>query len=131
MTVSRLGSPLSPYSHVATPLRRVRPVERPAARNDFDSLTAADRELIFQVTGQRVTAGFDPQRQPPSAFAALLAAERSSGHLAPGQEVTAVYLKDLDRRYTRGAGPNPVRPYLEKAVDHLARTGVRRIDVSA
>jgi hypothetical protein len=124
MTVSGLGSAY-PRLPVAAPARTSRP-ER-AERTDFDHLTGADRELIFRATGQRV----DPSRESPTGFATALAAERASGRLALGQPVTAVYLKDLNRRFTRAGGANPVEPYLEKALDYLSQTGPRRIDVTA
>ena len=75
--------------------------------------------------------GFDPTREPTTTFAAAIAAERAAGRLAPGQPVTAVYLKDLNRRFARAGAANPVGPYLDKALDYLARSGARRIDVSA
>lgn len=129
MTVSGLGTArtLRPYS--AAPARTAR-VEK-APRNDFDRLTGADRELIFQVTGQRIRPGFDPARDQPTPFAASIAADRAAGRLLPGQEVTAVYLKDLDHRYEQAGGPSPVADHLDRAVTYLARTGARRIDVTA
>lgn len=131
MTVSGLGSARTPRSPVTPPHRPVL-VEKPAAvRNDFDHLTAADRELIFRATGQRVGPGFDPAQESTTGFAAAIAAERAAGRLQPGQPVTAVYLKDLNRRHQRVPGPNPVAPYLDKAVAHLSATGTRRVDVSA
>jgi hypothetical protein len=132
MSVSGLGSAHSPRSPVTPPARSAR-AEAPARRthNDFDHLTAADRELIFRATGQRLGPGFDPAKETTTGFAAAIAAERAAGRLAPGQPVTAVYLKDLNRRYQRTAGPNPVAPYLDKAVAYLSSTGDRRIDVSA
>ena len=129
MTVSGLGSAYPPRTP-AGPANRAQRTER-AHRNDFDHLTGADRELIYQATGQRVAPGFDPTREPATTFAAALAAERAAGRLAPGQPVTAVYLKDLNRRFDRSGGANPVGPYLDKALDYLARSGPRRIDVSA
>jgi hypothetical protein len=45
--------------------------------------------------------------------------------------VTEVYLKDLNRRYQRIPGPNPIALYLDKALAHLSATGNRRVDVSA
>ena len=129
MTVSGLGSAFTPRTP-QTGTNRAQRTER-AHRNDFDHLTGGDRELIYQVTGQRVGPGFDPAREPTTTFAAALAAERAAGRLAPGQPVTAVYLKDLNRRFDRSGGPNPVGPYLGKALDYLARSGARRIDVSA
>lgn len=133
MTVSGLGSSHTPFPAVASqapaaPARSARP-EKPA--NDYDRLTEADRDLILAATGQRIRPGFDPARESPSAFAAGIVAGRASGLLAPGQEVTGVYLKDLDRRYERAGGPNPIAPYLDKAVAFLARAGRRRIDVTA
>jgi hypothetical protein len=124
MTVSGLGSAY-PRLPVSAPPRTPR-VQKPESTN-FDHLTGADRELIFRATGQRV----DPARESPSAFATALAAERASGRLALGQPVTAVYLKDLNRRFNRAGGANPVEPYLDKALDYLSRSGPRRIDVTA
>jgi hypothetical protein len=134
MAVSGLGSSRSRFpavtSHgqLAPPAKPARP-EKP--RNDFEQLTEADRELIYEATGQRIGSGFDPARETTSAFAAGIAAGRATGRLAPGQEVTAVYLKDLNRRYERADGPNPIAPYLDKAVSYLSRAGRRRIDVTA
>ena len=129
MTVSGLGS-----AHTSrtppTATNRTQRAER-THRNDFDQLTGADRELIYQATGQRVAPGFDPTREPTTTFAAAIAAERAAGRLAPGQPVTAVYLKDLNRRFARAGAANPVGPYLDKALDYLSRSGARRIDVSA
>ena len=132
MTISGLGTARTPHSPLTPIHRAARPAKADGERNDFDSLTGSDREPIYQVTGQRVAPGFDPHREPPSAFAAILAAERASGRLAPGQDASALYLKDLNRRYERTGGPNPMTPYLTKALDYLSRAGsARRIDVSA
>ena len=131
MTISGLGSARTPRPSPTTPpVRTHRPEKSRPERNDFASLTDTDRELIFQVTGQRVGPGFDPARESTTSFAASLAAERAAGHLTPGQDVTAVYLKDLSRRYDRAPGANPIAPYLDKALTYLART-TRRVDVSA
>lgn len=132
MTVSGLGSSRTPRLPVTPPPNRAQRAEDHAAeRNDFDKLTATDRELIFQVTGQRLAPGSHPAREGTTGFAAALAAERAAGRLLPGQEATAVFLKDLDRRYERTGAANPITPYLTKAVDYLARSGARRIDVTA
>jgi len=126
MTVSGLGTARTPHSPL-TPLHRTPRTERPADRSD-ENLTGRDRELIFQVTGLR-----DPAQQSATAFAAILAAERAAGRLAPGQEVTGLYLKDLNRRYERTGGPNPVAGLLPKALTYLAQSqgAASRIDVSA
>jgi hypothetical protein len=129
MTVSGLGTARTHHTPISAPPRR--PQVEKSGRNDFDTLTASDRELIFQTTGQRVTPGFDPAKDKPTSFATALATERAAGHLAPGQPVTAVYLKDLHHRYQRASAPSPVGPYLDKALAYLARSGPRRIDVSA
>ncbi|WP_250006977.1 hypothetical protein [Actinoplanes sp. M2I2] len=126
MTVSGLGTartPLSPF----TPVHRASRPEAPADRTE-DHLTGRDRELIFQVTGVR-----DPAKQGATAFAAILATERAAGRLAPGQEAGALYLKDLNRRYERTGGPNPVAAVLPKALAYLSENqgGASRIDVSA
>jgi hypothetical protein len=128
MTVSGLGS-----AYPRVPLTPTRRALRPEAteRNDFDSLTGADRELIFHVTGQRIGPGFDPARETTTAFASTLAAERASGLLAPGQQVTGLHLKDLNRRFERAGGANPMAPYLDKALAYLSRSGPRRIDLTA
>jgi hypothetical protein len=134
MTVSGLGSSHTPFptvtSHPAA-ATHARPAKADKPQNDFEQLTAADRDLIYEATGQRIGPGFDPARETTSAFAAGIAAGRASGQLAPGQEVTAVYLKDLNRRYERAGGPNPIAPHLDKAVAYLSRAGRRRIDVTA
>jgi hypothetical protein len=130
MTVSGLGSAGTPRLPLAPPIRAHR-VDKPEPRNDFDHLTGADRDLIHRVTGQRVGPGFDPAREATTGFAAALATERAAGRLQPGQPVTAVYLKDLNRRYERFDGPNPIAPFLDKAVAYLSASGARRIDVSA
>jgi len=131
MTVSGLGSAHTPRPIPLSPSRAVRPAAAPVVRNDFDQLTRTDRELIYQATGQRVAPGFDPAREATSGFAAAIAADRAAGRLAPGQDVTGVYLKDLDRRYQRAGGVNPIGPHLDRAVAYLASSGGRRIDVTA
>jgi hypothetical protein len=132
MTVSGLGSARTAHpQHLMPPALRAARLEKAAERNDFDQLTVADRELIFQATGQRVGPGFDPVREGTTGFAAALAAERAAGRLRAGQDATAVYLKDLNQRYERAGAGNPIGAYLDKAVDYLARSGARRIDVSA
>jgi hypothetical protein len=128
MTVSGLGTSHPPFPTLTSRSRAAAPERVEPSRSGFDQLTPADRDLIEQVTGQRIGPGFDPTAETPSGFAATIAGERASGRLAPGQEVTAVYLKDLDHRYQR-AGHNPIAPYLEKAVGHLR--GNRHFDVSA
>jgi len=131
MTVPGLGTSYTPFPTVAphtpaAPAERADRADRP--RSGFDQLTEADRSLIGHVTGQRIGPGFDPAAEPPSLFAATIASERAAGRLAPGQEITSVYLKDLDRRYQR-TGRNPIGPYLDKAVAYLG--GNRHFDVSA
>ncbi|MGX6607599.1 hypothetical protein ACWKSP_36555 [Micromonosporaceae bacterium Da 78-11] len=131
MTVSGLGSARTPHPY-ATMAARVGRVEKAAPNGtDFDRLTSADRELIFQVTGQRIGPGSDPARDQIPHFAAVIAADRAAGRLIPGQEVTAVYLKDVNHRYEQAGGPNPVAEHLDQAVGYLARSGARRIDVTA
>lgn len=133
MTVSGLGSSRALRAPITPPNRPITPPNRPprAERNEKekrdDHLTAADRDLIFQVTGERV----DPAHPGTTGFAAVLAAERAVGRLAIGQEVTAVYLKDLNRRYERASGPNPLDGHLDKAIGVLTRGGAPRIDVTA
>jgi hypothetical protein len=128
MTVSGLGPARAMRAPITPPNRPPR-AERNARekRDDHERLTAADRGLIFQVTGERV----GPGRPGTTGFAAALAAERAAGRLAIGQEVTAVYLKDLNRRYERAPGPNPLDGHLDKAITVLTRGGARRIDVTA
>jgi hypothetical protein len=129
MTVSGLGTSHTPFPLLAPAARPVDRPERP--RSGFEQLTGADRALIQHVTGQRIGPGFDPAAQPATAFATALAAERATGRLAPGQEVTAVYLKDLDRRLAR-IGRNPIGPHLDKAVGYLQGAGgPSHFDVSA
>jgi hypothetical protein len=128
MTVSGLGTSHTPFPLVAPPVRPVDRPERP--RSGYELLTVADRELIKHVTGQRIGPGFDPATEPATAFAAALAAERSGGRLSPGQEVTPVYLKDLDRLLAR-TGRNPIAPHLDKAIGYLQGSGPSRFDVSA
>jgi hypothetical protein len=137
MTVSGLGPARTPRSPITpthrtprsptTPTHRTPRAEKPAAGTDAEHLTPADRELILEVTGQRV----GPGQPATTGFAAALAAERAAGRLAIGQEVTAVFLKDLNRRYERASGPNPLAVHLDKAVGVLTRSGSPRIDVSA
>jgi hypothetical protein len=128
MTVSGLGTSHTPFPTLGSRSPTL-PAERTESpRSGFEQLTPADRDLIQQVTGQRIGPGFDPVAETPSGFAAAIASERATGRLAPGQEITAVYLKDLHHRYQR-ADRNPVAPYLDKAVGHLR--GNRHFDVSA
>jgi hypothetical protein len=129
MTVSGLGGTHSPRMPLVS---RPRPLHTKKEQpNAFDLLTGDDRQLILEATGQRVGPGFDPVHETTTSFATALAAERAAGHLAPGQPVTAVYLKDLNRRFERAGGANPLQPYLGRALDYLSRSGPRRIDVTA
>jgi hypothetical protein len=123
MTVSGLGTSHTPFPTLAPqPPATVERAGRP--RSGFDQLTEADRGLIEHVTGQRL----GPGSERASHVAATIAGERAAGRLAPGQEVTSVYLKDLDRRYQR-TGRNPIGPHLDRAVGFLG--GNRHFDVSA
>jgi hypothetical protein len=133
MTVSGLGTSHTPFPAIAPhsaagPAARPDRTERP--RSGFDQLTESDRALIEHVTGQRIAPGFDPAAEPITTFAATLAGERAADRLSPGQEVTAVYLKDLDRRLQR-TGRNPIGPHLDKAVGFLRGSGPTHFDVSA
>jgi len=130
MTVSGLGTSFPavvPHPPAPAPLRHER-TEPP--RTGFDELTVSDRALIEHVTGQRIGPGFNPATEPVTAFAATLATARQSGHLSPGQEITPVYLKDLDRRFQR-TGRNPIGPHLDKAIRFLQGSGPTHFDVSA
>jgi len=133
MTVSGPGTAY-PHFPALLPHAPAVPADRPGRadrpRSGFDQLTEADRALIQHVTGQRITPGFDPAAEPVTAFAATLAAERAADRLSPGQEVTPVYLKDLDRRLQR-TGRTPIRPHLDKAVTFLQGPDPSHFDVSA
>ncbi|MBG0562807.1 hypothetical protein [Actinoplanes aureus] len=131
MSVSRLNRSSQPLP--ATPVRTAARERNQHARQDAESLTDRDRELIYQATGQRIRPG-EPNPGWINALAAAIAADRAAGKLAPGQEVTAVYLKDLARRYDQNpTGRNPVTGYLEPALRHLSQQGGGggRLDVTA
>jgi hypothetical protein len=134
VSVSGLGTSRTPFP-APLPHSGAAPATRPERaakpRSGFEKLTDADRNLIRHVTGQRIGPGFDPAAEPTSLFAAAIAGDRVAGRLAPGQEVTAVYLKDLERRFQRTGGPNPIAPYLDKAVRYLQGAGPSHFDVSA
>ncbi|MEU4695334.1 hypothetical protein [Actinoplanes sp. NPDC023714] len=112
MSISRLTR-----SQTMLPARPVRERNQ-HAREDAASLTDRDRELILQATGQSIKSG-EVNAGWINSLAAAIAADRATGRLAPGQEVTAVYLKDLSRRYDSTGGRNPVAGYLEPALRHL------------
>ncbi|WP_229072884.1 hypothetical protein [Actinoplanes sp. DH11] len=128
MSISRLNrsQPMPP----AVPARPVRD-RHPHTREDAASLTDRDRELILQATGQRIAPG-EVNAGWINSLATAIAADRAAGRLAPGQEVTPAYLKDLARRYEQVGGRNPISGYLEPALRHLAQHGGGgRLDVSA
>lgn len=129
MSVSRLNR--SQQAAPMTPVRHPARERNQTAREDSASLTDRDRELIFQATGQRIGTGTN--QGWINSLAAAIAADRTSGKLAPGQEITALYLKDLERRYDQSStGRNPVSGYLEPALRHLSQHGgPGRLDVSA
>ncbi|MBB2944253.1 hypothetical protein FB565_003982 [Actinoplanes lutulentus] len=129
MSISRLNR--SQPAPPATPVRPARDRNQ-NAREDAASLTDRDRELILQATGQQIKPG-EVNAGWINSLAAAIAADRATGKLAAGQEVTDVYLKDLSRRYDRNGGRNPVAGYLEPALRHLDQQGARRgrLDVSA
>ena len=115
-------------SRLASPVAPPRPGARERnqhARQDAAALTDRDRELILQATGQHIRAG----RAGPgwiNSLAAAIAADRTAGRLAAGQEITAAYLEDLAHRYDRSpTGRNPISGYLEPALRHLARHEAR------
>lgn len=102
------------------------------APNIFDSLTAADRELIYQATGQYMEPGYDGTQHPTSGFAIEIAGRRAYGQLSPGQEVTVGFLKDLSRQYDQAdIGGNPIAPFLDKALAYLGSRGAPHLDVKA
>ncbi|GAA4957614.1 hypothetical protein [Actinoplanes utahensis] len=132
MSIPRLNpyrSTITPPGVVARPNR-----DRHSAREDAAALTERDRELIFQATGQRIAPG-EPNQGWINSLAAAIAADRTAGRLAPGQEINEVYLRDLARRYDQNpTGRNPIAGYLDAALRHLDQHGPRtigRLDVSA
>ncbi|MFC7528229.1 hypothetical protein [Actinoplanes sp. GCM10030250] len=139
MSISRLNR--SSQAVPVTPVRNTARERNHNAHHDSASLTDRDRELIFQATGQRMGAG--SKQGWINSLAAAIAADRASGQLAPGQEITALYLKDLSRRYDQNpTGRNPVSGYLEPALRYLSQhgggpqpggppSGGGRLDVSA
>lgn len=130
MSIPRLN-PYRAFSAPPAAPARVPSRER-SAREDTASLTDRDRELILQATGQAIGPG---EASPGwiNALAAAIAADRAGGRLAPGQEITEVYLRDLARRYDhQPTGRNPIAGYLEPALRHLSQQGRGgRLDVSA
>ncbi|MEV6300167.1 hypothetical protein AB0M02_12255 [Actinoplanes sp. NPDC051861] len=130
MSVSRLNR--TQQTPPVTPARSPARERNQNAREDSASLTDRDRELILQATGQRIGTGTN--QGWINSLAAAVAADRASGRLAPGQEITALYLKDLERRYDQSpTGRNPISGYLEPALRYLSQHGGggNRIDVSA
>ncbi|MEV0895516.1 hypothetical protein [Actinoplanes sp. NPDC049802] len=126
---------MNPYRTGSTPATVSRPVSphrNQTAREDAANLTERDRELIYQATGQRIRPG-EPNQGWINSLAAAIAADRAAGRLAPGQEITEVYLKDLSRRYDQNpTGRNPIAGYLEPALRHLRQSGSGgRLDVTA
>lgn len=132
MSISRLNT----YRAFSSPTHApVRPPSRDrSAREDAAALTDRDRELILQATGQNIGPG-EATSGWINALAAAIAADRAAGRLAPGQEITELYLRDLARRYDQNpTGRNPIAGYLEPALRHLhqqGRGGTSRLDVSA
>jgi hypothetical protein len=128
---------LNPYrSALSMPVAAARTAVRDRNQNtreDTASLTDRDRELIYQATGQRIRTG-EPNAGWINQLAAAIAADRAAGRLAPNQEITAVYLKDLFRRYDQSpTGRNPIAGYLEPALRYLEQSGSGggRLDVTA
>lgn len=129
---------LNPYRSAYPPLAATaaRPLARErgqSTREDTASLTDRDRELIYQATGQHIRPG-EAGAGWINSLAAAIAADRATGRLAPTQEITAVYLRDLWRRYDQSpTGRNPIAGYLEPALRHLDRHGGGggRLDVTA
>ncbi|GAA2855869.1 hypothetical protein Acy02nite_08600 [Actinoplanes cyaneus] len=130
MSVSRLNRAQQAYS--VTPARPSARERHQHARDDAASLTERDRELIYQATGQQIGEG-QPNAGWINSLAAAIAADRAAGRLAPGQEVTPAYLRDLSRRWEQAApGRNPVAGYLEPALRYLSQRGDgNRLDVTA
>lgn len=133
MSIPRLNPYRAAFTPPATTARPSSRDRNQGTREDTASLTDRDRELIYQATGQRIGPG---EANPGwiNSLAAAIAADRATGKLAPNQEVTAVYLKDLFRRYDQSpTGRNPIAGYLEPALRHLDQhgSGGGRLDVTA
>lgn len=109
-------------------------VDAVGSGNVYDYLTDADRELIFQATGRRVEPGFDPRKGGlTSIFAHQVATDRRLGVLAPGQDISAAYLRDGALRYEAAkTGFNPFSgPIMDKALAYVAAHSGGHVDVGA
>jgi len=97
------------YSYSSTPLPIDANIDRRAAVADPSAvsyLTAGDRDLISAMFGPDVTVtGFDAHGKPvqPPKFVALLIADRKTGRLPAGVEVTSPYLQGIWDQHTNSS----------------------------
>lgn len=97
---------------------------------DLERLTASDRALIKQTTGQDIPtrSSGNPPVAPILAF--QISGDRQSGALGTGQPVTASYIEGLASRYS--GKPNPFGDQLDRALKYLtANPPANQLDVNA
>lgn len=103
--------------------------------NDFRYLSDSDKDLLGVVTGERIDPGITDRVGAASAFAQQLALDRRTGDLAPGQDVTAVYLRNASAEIDRANAGRPgfrnpySGPFMDRAIAHLEATGRGRADI--
>lgn len=92
------------------------------------SLTAADRELVFQATGTKV----DESSHLVPMFAVAIGVERQAGGLA-GREVDVSFLQGMRDAYSGSAEGKNWIPTLDRALSYLRtnQSGSGHIDVRA
>lgn len=91
------------------------------------TFTSADRNLIYAVTGEdvflRAIADF-------SAFAAQILADRRSGRLPTGREITSAYLLATGATLEHMGAPNPFSgALLRRALLYLESRRIGRVDI--
>lgn len=112
-----------PTDRYEAPARRRRP------RSDVDSLTAADLDLIYAVTGETVWQGQVTGEQL-SPFARQIASDRRSGRLPADVEVSAAYLVRTGSVIEANGGVNPFSGIeLDRAIAFLASRSSGHIDI--
>jgi hypothetical protein len=90
---------------------------------NYQALTASDRDLLEKATGQKITPG---GFMPP--IANFIAEDRRNGVLTAGQAIDSGYLTKLAERFTNlgagGGGSSPLSvEILQRASDYLASNG--------
>ncbi len=128
MNINSVASTVSPFALGAATSTATSQANRDDGARYLGSLTASDRELVFQATGVRVDT--DPSKPVPL-LAVQIGMDRSNGAFSGGQDVSIAYLQNLSGTYSSGPAFNQAMvDQLQKAMDWLRSAGHNGVDVT-